>query len=43
VADKRKANFCEFFEPLLKLDLHGAPSGPTPQDSRQAFESLFKK
>jgi len=43
VADKRKANFCEFFEPLLKLDLHNARSGPTPEDSRQTFENLFKK
>jgi hypothetical protein len=43
VVDKSKANFCEFFEPLLKLDLHNARSGPTPDDARQAFESLFKK
>jgi hypothetical protein len=39
-SDKEEANFCEFFE------LRDAPSaGPaaTKQDTRAAFDSLFKK
>jgi len=42
VADREKANFCDFFSPS-KRAASGKPGGSSPADLRNAFDSLFKK
>ncbi len=45
VADKNRANFCEFFQPNARVPLTGKEgSGNAKQtDVKKAFDSLFKK
>lgn len=43
VAEKLKANDCEFFLPRQVLDATGRRSDTGPRDARAAFDALFKK
>ena len=45
VADKSRANFCEYFQPSKRVPLvaKGSRSGSDPNDVKKAFDNLFKK
>jgi hypothetical protein len=42
VRDKATGNICQYFEPNAKIPLT-TRSGPSAQDSKKAFDALFKK
>ena len=42
VSDREKANFCDYFAPNKQPATAGKGPGPA-EDSRKAFENLFKK
>lgn len=42
VADKERANFCDYFEPRTTVDLVNR-SASGAEDARKKFDSLFKK
>ena len=43
IADREKANFCDFFTPNKAGRAAAAGPGGSTDDARRAFDSLFKK
>ena len=43
IADREKANFCDFFTPRKTGQTTTRPGASPKDDARKAFDSLFKK